>query len=91
MKPAERQLSDFHSAGHDPLLPVDPSEVQRQVSKWSSRSTRPVTDSTSAIASYQADCSKWPVFSGYRSKHHSTFEFTRDARLYRAASGGMMG
>ena len=32
----------------DPLLPVDSSEVQRQVSKWSSRSARLLTDSKSA-------------------------------------------
>jgi len=34
----------------DPMLSVDPSKVQRQVSKWSSRSARLLTDSRSAEA-----------------------------------------
>lgn len=39
----------------DPMLSVDPSEVQRLVSKWSSRSARLLTDSRSAIAAGGAD------------------------------------
>jgi hypothetical protein len=32
------------ASSFDPMLPVDTSEVQRQVSKWSSRSARLLTD-----------------------------------------------
>jgi hypothetical protein len=34
----------------DPLLPVEPSEAQRQVSESCSHSVRPLTDNKSAVA-----------------------------------------
>jgi len=43
------------------MLPVDPSEVERQVSKWSSRSAHLLTDSRSAKDDAGLEITLWPM------------------------------